>query len=111
MKTMLSLIVVAALTGCYATVGDGRGPPAEAAFTLSLPEVLPPLVVIHPGVSVARDLDEEVFYSDGYYWARRDDRWYRSHDHRRGWSRVDRSAVPGPMFDSPPGRYRHYRGE
>jgi len=111
MKTILSLIVVAALTGCYATVGDGRGPQEEAAFTLSLPEVLPPLVVVHPGISVARDLDEEVFYSDGYYWARRDQRWYRSHDHRRGWSRVELSIVPGPIAQSPPGRYRHYRGE
>ena len=44
----------------------------EGAFTLSLPVVLPPLIVVQPGVSVARDMDDEVFYADGYYWARQD---------------------------------------
>lgn len=112
MKTMLSLIIVAAtaLAGCYGTIRDGRGR-EEAAFTLNLPDVLPPLVVVHPGISVARDLDHEVFYSDGYYWTRSDQRWYRSHDHRRGWTRVEVSIVPGHIAQSPPGRYRHYRGD
>ena len=73
MKNLLSMLVAVALAGCYATVGeDGRRGGGEPAFTLSLPAVLPPLVVVQPGVSVARDMDDEVFFADGYYWARQD---------------------------------------
>src|SRR6266542_3214055 len=76
MKRLLSMLVAVALGGCFATVGrDGRVVGGEAAFTLSLPVVLPPLIVVQPGVSVARDMDDEVFYADGYYWARQDQRW------------------------------------
>jgi hypothetical protein len=112
MKKLLSMLVAVALGGCLATVGeDGRMVGGEASFTLRLPEVLPPLVVVQPGVSVVRDLDEEIFYSDGYYWARQDRTWYRAQDHRRGWARVEGRYVPAAIVQSPPGRYRHYRGE
>jgi hypothetical protein len=101
-----------ALGGCFATVGeDGRVVGGEAAFTISLPMVLPPLIVVQPGVSVVRDIDDEVFYADGYYWARRDRTWIRSADHRSGWARVEERHVPAAIARSPPGRYRHYRGE
>jgi len=107
MRKVQVLLVVVALGGCYATVGgDGRG---GASFGLILPEILPPLVVVEPGVSVVGDLDEEVFYSDGYYWARQDQGWYRTQDHRRGWARVEERQVPRSMVQSPPGRYRRYR--
>lgn len=103
---------VVALAGCFATVGpDGQVVSGEAAFTLSLPTVLPPLVVVEPGVSVVRDYPDEVFYSGGYYWVRQDQGWYRSHDHRRGWTLVDARHVPAPIARSPPGRYRHYHGD
>ena len=110
MKRLSSLLVALALGGCFATVGDdGRG--GQASFTLSLPAVLPPLVVVQPGVRVVSDFDQEVFYTDdGYYWARQDQRWYRTRDHRGAWSRVDDRYVPRPMAQAPPGRYRHYRG-
>lgn len=112
MQRLSSLIVALALTGCFATVGDdGRVVEGEAAFTLTLPAVLPPLVVVEPGVSVVRDWDDEVFYADGYYWARRDRSWYRTRDHRGGWSRADDRYVPRGIAQSPPGRYRHYRGD
>jgi hypothetical protein len=112
MKRLSSMLVAVALGGCFATVGeDGRIVGGEAAFTLSLPAVLPPLVVVQPGVSVARDMDDEVFFSNGYYWARQDRTWYRSRDHRQGWTAVDGHEVPGPIAQSPPGRYRRYHGE
>jgi hypothetical protein len=107
------LVVVAGLAtgGCYATVGgDGRGD-GGAVFSLHLPEILPPLIVVEPGLSVVGDLDEEVFYSDGYYWARQDRGWYRTHDHRSGWARIDDRQVPRSVYRAPPGQYRHYRGE
>ncbi len=112
MKKLSIMFVVLALGGCLATVdGEGRVVGGQAAFTLSLPEVLPPLIVVQPGVSVVRDFDQEVFYADGYYWARRDGTWIRTRDHRGNWSRVDNRYVPAPIAQAPPGRYRHYRGE
>ncbi|HUL60266.1 MAG TPA: hypothetical protein VLU43_13370 [Anaeromyxobacteraceae bacterium] len=112
MKRLSSMLVAvaAALGGCYATVGaDGQGG-GGAAFTLSLPEV-PPLVVVQPGVSVVRDMNQEVFYTDGYYWARQDQGWYRTRDHHSGWARVDDHHVPTAIAQSPPGRYRNYHGD
>jgi hypothetical protein len=112
MKRLSSILVAVALGGCFATVGeDGRTGGGQATFTLNLPEVLPPLVVVQPGVSVVRDLDQEVFYANGYYWVRQDGYWYRAPDHRRGWTRVEPRGVPAPLVQAPPGRYRHYRGE
>lgn len=111
MKKLSSMLVAIALGGCFATVGeDGQMVGGEAAFTLSLPAA-PPLVAIQPGVSVVRDWDNEVFYSDGYYWTRHDRYWYRTNDHRGRWSRVENRRVPLVIAQSPPGRYRHYRGE
>jgi hypothetical protein len=112
MKRLSSMLVAVALGGCFATVGeDGRMVGGEAAFTLSLPAELPPLIVVQPGIRVVRDFDHEVFYVDGYYWARQDRRWFRSRDHRSGWARVEDRHVPAVIAQTPPGRYRHYRGE
>jgi hypothetical protein len=112
MKRFLSLLVAVTLGGCFATVDrHGRVVGEQAMFTLTLPAVLPPLVVVQPGVSVASDLDDEVFYADGSYWARQDQTWFRSPDHRSGWVRVDGREVPRVIAQSPPGRYRRYHGE
>lgn len=71
MRKLSCLLVAVALSGCFATVGpDGRAVGGEVSFSLGLPVILPPLVVIQPGVSVVSDLDQEVFFADGYYWAR-----------------------------------------
>ncbi|BDG04759.1 hypothetical protein [Anaeromyxobacter oryzae] len=116
MRTFVCILVAVALGGCYATSREEerrgeerRG--GEASFTLSLPAELPPLVVVQPGVSVARDMDHEIFYADGYYWARQDQTWFRARDHRGSWERVEPRYVPAALVQSPPGRYRHYRGD
>jgi hypothetical protein len=111
MKRLLSMLVAVALGGCFATVReDGRMVGGEAEFSVSLPAVLPPLIVVQPGISVVGDFNHEVFYADGYYWARQDQSWYRTRDHRAGWARVENRHVPAVIAQSPPGRYRHYRG-
>jgi hypothetical protein len=56
-------------------------------------------------------LHAEVFYANGYYWSRRDQSWYRAHDHKGSWARVDSRNVPVVIRDSPPGRYKNYKGE
>jgi hypothetical protein len=86
--------------------------PASAQVTVSLrldlPVVLPALVVIEPGVQVVPQVNEEIFFVDGFYWVRRDTRWYRSHDHRSGWIVVDSPGVPARLVKYPPGHYRKW---
>jgi len=84
---------------------------ASVQFSVNLPVVLPPMVVVQPGVRVVPDAEEEVFFVDNYYWVRHDGGWYRSRNHRGGWVYVAPRAVPAGIVGIPPGRYRHYRPE
>ena len=92
----------------------GLAPPAHAgaqvSIQLNLPAVLPPLVVAQPGVQVVQDYDEEIFFSGGYYWVRRDGYWYRAADPRARWYYVRPAAVPVVIARMPPGQYRHWHG-
>lgn len=73
-------------------------------------QVPPPLVVVQPGVQVVEDFDDEVFFTDGWYWCRRDGRWFRTKDHRGGWVVVER-GVPVALVKLPPGKYRKWKRE
>src|SRR5256885_11058433 len=72
-------------------------------------ETAPPLVTVNEGVQVVPDYDEEVFFTDGWYWHRRGDLWFRTRDHRGGWVVVERRYVPVALVRIPPGKYRHHR--
>jgi len=110
MRKVSSMLVVVALGGCLATTREGGSTgTGEGPFTLELPAVLPPLVVVQPGVSVVSDVDAEVFFTDGYFWARRDERWFRAHDHRGGWAPMEDRQVPASIVNSPPGQYQGVR--
>jgi hypothetical protein len=74
-------------------------------------EAPPPLVVVSPGIQVVEDNDEEVFFTDGFYWVRRDDVWYRTRDHRGGWAVVGHEHVPAFIYQAKPGAYRHWKHE
>jgi uncharacterized protein YdbL (DUF1318 family) len=65
----------------------------QVVITLGLPAVLPTLVVVQPGVT------------------RRDSGWYRTHDHNGHWARIDERQVPVVIARSPPGRYKHDKGD
>ena len=71
----------------------------------------PPLVVVRPGVQVVEDSDDEVFFSNGFYWCRRDGHWFRTRTHNGGWVVVEGRHVPRAIFAEPPGRYRRWRHE
>src|SRR5438105_648873 len=71
----------------------------------------PPLVVVSPGIQVVPDLDEEVFFDDGWYWTRRDDVWYRTRDYHGGWVVVEHEHVPPGLVKVPPGQYKHWHAE
>jgi hypothetical protein len=83
---------------------------AQAAvdIRIDLPLILPRLVVVSPGIQVVPDVDDEVFFVDGYYWARRDRGWYRSRSHRSGWVFVPR-GVPAALVKMPKGKYRRWK--
>jgi hypothetical protein len=82
---------------------------ASVSLQLNLPVVLPQLVVVQPGVQVVPDVDEEVFFVDGYYWVRRDGGWYRSRSHRHGWVLVPGRGVPARIAGVPPGKYKRWK--
>ena len=84
---------------------------AQVQITIGLPAVLPPMVVVQPGVQVVSGLDEEVYFVDGWYWVRRGPHWYRTHDHRGLWVWVAPVRVPAMLVRIPPGRYRRLRRE
>lgn len=82
---------------------------ASAGIQIDLPVILPPLVVISPGVQVVQDFDREVFFSDGFYWVRHDGGWYRSRSHRGGWVLVPVRGVPARLVSLPPGHYKRWK--
>ncbi len=96
------------------TLALGFAAPAAAeahiSIQLGLPAVLPPLVVVQPGVQVVQDYDREIFFVGGYYWVRQDGSWYRAHDPRARWYYVRPAYVPGAIARMPPGQYRHWHG-
>jgi hypothetical protein len=94
--SMLALWLVAAPVGAQ----------VQVQITIGLPVVLPPMVVVQPGVQVVSELDEEVYFVDGWYWVRRGPHWYRTHDHRGQWVWVAPERVPVALVRIPPGRYR-----
>ena len=77
---------------------------ASAGLSIDLPVVLPQLVVVQPGIRVVPECDHEVFYTNGYYWAREDDVWYRSRSHRGGWVVAPVRRVPAALVKIPPGQ-------
>ncbi len=71
--------------------------------------VSPPLVVVQPGIQVVEDFDEEVFFTGGYYWVRRDNGWYRATSPRAAFVYVEPRRVPAGLVRLPPGQYKHWR--
>ena len=97
----------------FALLAAASGARADAVvqtrITVALPVVLPRLVVVQPGVQVVEDLDEEVFFVDGWYWVRRDNFWYRARNPRTTWIYAEPRFIPPGLRRIPPGQYRRYR--
>ncbi len=88
--------------------------PAQVSLQVQLGLPLPPptsLVVVQPGIQVVTGYPEEVFYTGGYYWLRRDETWYRSIHPRSGFVYVMPGRVPPGLTRLPPGHYRNYTKE
>jgi hypothetical protein len=104
MKNALRSGALALAIALASTAAGAQG--FEASVRIALPTVLPPLVVVEPGVQVVEGLDEEVFFVNGWYWVRRGPVWYRARDHRRVWVYVEPRFVPPGLQRIPPGHYR-----
>jgi hypothetical protein len=108
MRKLVLALAVSALPALGAAQGSVS---AAVQLRLDLPVVLPALVVVTPGVQVVPDVDEEVFFVDGWYWVRQPNGWYRSRSHRHGWMLVPGPRVPARLVAVPAGKYRRYKPE
>jgi hypothetical protein len=80
----------------------------DVKIHLALPAA-PPLVVVQPGVQVVENYQEEVFFTNGWYWVRRDDHWWRARTPRATFVHVEPRRVPVAIYRLPPGHYKHWR--
>jgi hypothetical protein len=82
----------------------------EVNVHLGLPAA-PQLVVVQPGVQVVEDFHEEVFFTNGWYWMRRDGRWWRARTPNATFVSCEPRRVPAALVRIPPGHYKHWRHE
>ncbi|ACG72029.1 conserved hypothetical protein [Anaeromyxobacter sp. K] len=80
----------------------------RAQLRIDLP-ISPRLVVIQPGVQVVPEYQDEVFHQGGWYWLRREDRWYRAQSPRAAFVMVEPRVVPRVLVTLAPGRYRNWQ--
>lgn len=105
-KTALSIALAGALALPAAARAGGY-----MEIHLELPEILPPMVVIQPGVQVIPEIQHEVFVVDGVYWARHNGGWYRAASPRAAWMGVPPASVPVALVKIPPGKYKAWKPE
>ena len=105
MKKIASLLALALLSLPLA---------ARAQVGVQIHVALPaaaPMVVVQPGVQVVENQDEEVFFTNGWYWVRRDETWYRARRPHAAFFYVEPRRVPVTLVRMEPGHYRHFRHE
>jgi hypothetical protein len=109
---MRTLTVATVLVLLSLGMGSASAQVVSAEVTIAAPtiqfEVAPPLVFVGPGVQVVEGYDEEIFFTGGWYWCRRGDVWFRTHDYHGGWIVAPRRYVPARIMRVPPGHYRNY---
>ncbi len=105
MKLLLSSLVLASLFGPVAARAQ-----VGVRIDIGLPAA-PPLVVVQPGVKVVEGFNEEVFFTNGWYWCRRGDAWYRARTPRSQFVWVEPRRVPVALVRIPEGRYRNWHHE
>lgn len=90
--------VLVLFLGAFFTLG-GVKEAAGLDMSVNLNLGAPQAVIMGPGgVSFVSNPGLNVFYYSGYWWAMRDNHWYRSHDYNGGWRQMDRRYVPKPVY-------------
>jgi hypothetical protein len=85
---------------------------AEVNVSISLPSIVfaaPPALIVLPDtyVYVVPDMQEDIYFYDGWWWRHWEGGWYRSHYYDRGWGYY--RTVPSFYFDVDPGWRGYYR--
>jgi hypothetical protein len=105
-KTALSVALAGALALPVAAAAQG----GYMEIHLELPQILPPMVVIQPGVQVIPEIQHEVFFVGGVYYARHNGGWYRApRPHGAPWVGVAPNHVPASLVKIPPGHYKNWK--
>jgi hypothetical protein len=104
-KTALSIALACAFVLPSAAAAQG-----SIQLHLQLPTVLPPLVVVQPGVQVVPEIQHEVFFVEGTYYTRHAGGWYRAPSpHAASWIVVPPQTVPVALVKIPPGKYKAWK--
>ena len=111
MKKLLFVTILLALASAFPVTARAA---VDISIGISLPPLIafsgPPDVIVLPDtndVYVVPDIDEDLYFWDGWWWRLWEGRWYRSRYHDRDWSYYD--DVPDFYFDVEPGWRGYYR--
>lgn len=93
LRTLLLASIAAFPLPTMAEINVNIGIPAPPHIRINIPMpphirfVEPPRLVVVPEtyVYVAPDVEEEIFFSDGWWWRPWEGRWYRSRSYDSGW--------------------------
>lgn len=113
-KLLLRVLLLALLLIPFPTMAEVR-----VGISISMPPLIvfdqPPELIVLPEtyVYVVPDIDEDIFFYDGWWWRQWEGSWYRSRDYSSGWANY--TEVPSFYMEIPPGwRYdyeeEHWRG-
>jgi hypothetical protein len=116
MKKIIYAVILLVLAACY------PGPSVAAVnvrVTIPMPPLIvfpaPPSVIVIPETYVyfVPDIEEEIFFFDGWWWRPWQGRWYRSRQYSSGW--IYYNKVPSFYATLHPGwrndyRDRHWKG-
>jgi hypothetical protein len=58
---------------------------------------------------VVPEVQHEVFFVEGVYYARHDGGWYRAENPHAGWYPVQPKVVPAALVKIPPGKYKNWK--
>ncbi|MGD9730648.1 MAG: hypothetical protein AB7U45_00590 [Desulfamplus sp.] len=113
-KLLLRVLLLALLLIPFPTMAEVR-----VGISISMPPLIvfdePPELIVLPEtyVYVVPNIDEDIFFYDGWWWRQWEGSWYRSRDYSSGWANY--TEVPSFYMEIPPGwRYEyeeeHWRG-
>jgi len=111
---MKALFLAAVLMSSVAVVPASAVAGVDISIGISLPPPVvfaaPPEVVVMPDASdvyFVPDIDEDLFFWNGWWWRPWEGHWYRSRYYDRGWAYY--RTVPSFYFDVDPGWRGYYR--